>query len=121
MKVKNTPGLHENIRSTARQTLQRLGAGGQISTDEMAYIRQVFDRVIADCDLAADAMVSVFRSQVLSMSDDERIKRIDRLYRQLLSNYEFVKTFSAQAVLLAVSRAKEQEDISTIRALYGIE
>jgi hypothetical protein len=55
------------------------------------------------------------------MKDDERLKRIEALYTDMQSKYSFVKGFSDEAKLLAVSRLREQNEIITSRALNGIK
>jgi len=57
----------------------------------------------------------------LRMSDDERMKAIDRIYYELEGKVVFVRSFNNGTQLLAIQRARSANDVRTLRHIYGID
>lgn len=109
--------LHSQIKAVTAISENKLRQSGYLNSEELVYAKGVYGRLLADCERIADALNDVTRDGPLSMSDDERFKRIDLLYGQMQSNYSFAKAFSSEAVVLAASRLRETDDIKTRRAI----
>jgi hypothetical protein len=88
--------------------------------DEMDYIKRVFDRLIENCDNNLEELITIITDNQLEMKDDERIKRIDAVYQNMLENYTFCESFSDQTQLISLSKAKDKKEVKTSRALRGI-
>lgn len=91
------------------------------NADELKYMNTVFSKLIDDCMNTIDELTMVITDHQLEMKDDERLKRIDILYNDMQDKYSFVKRFSDEAKILAVSRLTEQNDVQTSRAINGIK
>lgn len=88
--------------------------------DEVDYIKRVFDRLIENCDDNLEELITIVADGQLEMKDDERMKRIDVLYQNMLENHTFCESFSNQTRLMSLSRAKDTKEVKTSRALRGI-
>ncbi|MBG6061557.1 hypothetical protein IWX83_001343 [Flavobacterium sp. CG_9.1] len=88
--------------------------------DEVDYIKRVFYRLIENCDDNLEELITIVTDGQLEMKDDERMKRIDVLYQNMLENYTFCESFSNQTRLKSLSRAKDTREVKTSRALRGI-
>lgn len=88
--------------------------------DEVAYVKRVFSRLINDCDDSLEVLLLIISDTSLEMDDEERLKRIDVLYEQMLNNYTFSKHFSAEVTTLLKSRERDHKDINSSRLLYQI-
>jgi hypothetical protein len=49
------------------------------------------------------------------------MERIDILYQNMTDKYTFSQSFNNETMVLAASRIKENNDVQTSRALYGIK
>ena len=87
--------------------------------DEVDYIKRVFDRLIENCDDNLEELITIITDGQLEMKDDERMNRIDVLYKNMIDNHTFCESFSNQTRLLSLSRAKDRNDVKTSRALQG--
>ncbi|MFV8342075.1 hypothetical protein [Flavobacterium sp. XS2P39] len=87
--------------------------------NEVAYIKRVLERLIENCDGTLEDLIVIITAGKLEMKDDERIKRIDALYQNMLESYAFCEDFSKQTRLMSLSRGKEVRDVKTSRALQG--
>ena len=90
------------------------------NNDEVGYINSVIDHLLNGCGTLVDELISVITDQQLQMSDDERIKNIDRIYTEVQDQYSFIKSFSEQAKLLIRGRLKEKNDIQISKFLRGL-
>jgi hypothetical protein len=88
--------------------------------DEVDYIKRVLDRLIENCDDNLEELITIVTDRQLEMKDDERMKRIDAIYQNMMENYTFCESFSKQTKLMSMSRAKDTKDVTTSRALRGI-
>ena len=88
--------------------------------DEMDYIKRVFDRLIQNCDDNFKELITIITDGQLKMKDDERMKRIDAIYQNMLENEAFCESFSNQTRLISLSRTTDTKEVKTSRAVRGI-
>lgn len=88
--------------------------------NEMDYIKRVFDRLIENCDDNLEELITIIKDGQLEMKDDERMKRIDAIYQNMLENHAFCESFSNQTRLISLSRTTDTKEVKTSRALRGI-
>ncbi|MCV9932895.1 hypothetical protein OIU80_11425 [Flavobacterium sp. LS1R47] len=88
--------------------------------DEVDYIKRVFERMLENCDNNMDELLTIVSDGKLEMKDDERVKRIDTIYQNMLDNYTFSESFSNQTKVMALSKAMELKEAKTSRVLSGI-
>jgi hypothetical protein len=88
--------------------------------DEVEYLKRVFERLIDNCDSILEELIAIITDNQLEMKDDERMSRIDVLYKNMEDNYTFCEIFGNQTRLLSLSRAKDRNDVKNSRALQGI-
>lgn len=119
-KIKWTVAYNGEVKNVCFTCLSKSGLSEYLSGDELAYLRAVFDRLDADCDKIVGTLKEVTSDGNLTMTDDERVKRIEALYQQTLFNLTFSKAFCNETAVLAAARMKEKEDVITGRELHGI-
>jgi len=108
--IKQTKEAVAGIRVTKQFTLQ-----------EIDYCAAVLDNLIAECIKTIDELLLIITDGKLEMKDDERLKRIDRLYADIQDKYAFTSTFSEDMALLAMQRLSEQVQINHSKILNGIK
>lgn len=102
-----------------KSALQRIRQSGELNGDEIAYIGEVYAGVVAAGLEDIAALNAVITSGIYSMDDGERIRNIDRIYRDVSKRYEFTQKFTMGCVVLDRSRSREAADIGEIGSLYG--
>jgi len=120
-KIAEISATQVRIIQNCNRASRQLNRSNAFSDDERAYINRVFTRLLNDCDNTMDELISITTSGQLEMKDDQRLQRIDRLYDEVQDKLTFSQSFSNDAILLAVSRIKEQTDVQTGRVLQGIK
>lgn len=87
---------------------------------EISYISRVYNRLLLDCAASTDELIAVTKDNQLEMKDNERIRRINKIYLEMQDKYSFAQSFANQASVLAAARAKEKNNITTSRVLIGL-
>jgi len=103
------------------RTHRQMQESGAFNEEELDYNRRVFGRLLDNCKNTLEELIIVTTDGNLEMKDDERLGRIDILYKDMKDKYTFSQSFNNETMVLAASRIKENNDVQTSRALYGIK
>lgn len=120
-KVTGIIAYQVKIAQIYNRTYRCLQDSDAFSSDEISYIYRVYGRLLEDCSKRIDELIAVTTNNKLEMEDDERIERVDALYNDMQDKYSFTQSFSNEAIMLANSRIRENNDIQTSRAVNGIK
>ncbi|CAN5397003.1 DUF4141 domain-containing protein [soil metagenome] len=88
--------------------------------EEIAYLGKVYSNLFSASLKDIDELIMVITASTLRMSDDERLSSIDKLFTGMQEKLTFLRYFNNNTTLLAVQRAKERNDVSTIQNIYGL-
>jgi hypothetical protein len=113
--------LQVKVMESCKSTLRQVQQNDLFHGDEIAYIKRVLERLIENCDGTLAELIAIVTEGKFEMKDDERMKRIDALYQNMLESYTFCEDFSNQTKMMSLSRGKEATDIKTSRALQGFK
>jgi hypothetical protein len=113
--------LQVKVMESYKSTLRQVQQNDLFHGDEIAYIKRVLERLIENCDGTLAELIAIVADGKFEMKDDERMKRIDALYQNMLESYTFCEDFSNQTKMMSLSRGKEATDIKTSRALQGFK
>ncbi|MDD2305014.1 MAG: hypothetical protein PHP53_10005 [Prolixibacteraceae bacterium] len=120
-KVADIMAMQVAIIKGYNRTRRQMQESGAFNGKELDYIIRVLGRLLDDCENTLDELITVTTDGNLEMKDDERLERIDILYQDMTDKYTFSQSFSNETMVLAASRIKENNDVQTSRALYGIK
>lgn len=87
--------------------------------DELEYLANVYKFLFEASLRNIDELMMIITATKLSMSDDERMQAIDRIFFDMEDKLIFLRTFNNNTQLLAMQRARSMNDIRTMRQLYG--
>lgn len=88
--------------------------------DEITYLGKVYSNLFNASLKDIDELIMVITASTLRMSDDERLSSIDKIFAEMQDKLTFLRHFNNNTTLLAVQRAKERNDVSTIQNIYGL-
>ncbi len=120
-KVTATIALQVKILKEAKLCLALAREGRRFTASELRYCVLVFDNLLADCAATLGELVVVITTGGLSMTDDERIRRIDELYSDMQSNFGFCCSFSGEINVLSIQRLGEQINVQRSKVINGLE
>ena len=113
--------LQLQIVKESKSAIQHVQASDQFTATEISYVGNVFDHLLSGCAKNIGALIDVITSGNVSMTDDERIKRIDAIYADMQDKLSFSKSFSTDAAMLAIQRMQEGTDVIVSKKLNGLQ
>ena len=124
--VKNYGRIPEIIKqqgsliSEYKKTYSRFKQSGSFTPGELDYMGKVYGQIVRQSLDNLNELTNVLTSSKLRMSDDERIKAIDRIYASSTDKLQFLRYFNRNGMVLSLQRTKETGDVITLKKLYGI-
>lgn len=103
-----------------KQAYRRFQQDGNFSLQELEYLGRVYGNLLKKSMVHLDELSSVLMANKLRMSDEERLRAIDSIFTQMQDKVRFLRHFNETTLILAVQRARERNDVTTIRKIYGI-
>ncbi len=125
--IKNDPKVNgiltyqTEITTCFNNMFTAVNGSKQLTADEVEYLKTVYNNLLTGCNNDLDELSMVITSGKVQMTDDERIKRIDKLYTDMQDKYQFSRSFTNQAITLTVQRAHRQNYIQTLQQLYQVK
>ena len=130
-KVKDLIAYYRRIKDiTDKQArlLQEYGrAWGMLRNDshftpqEIQYMGSVYNGILAETVKNIDEMMLVVNSFKTQMTDAKRLEILNHAAGKVDRNYSDLNTFTRQNAVLSIQRAKNEQEIKTIKKMYGIQ
>jgi len=103
-----------------KSSFNRFKRDNNFNQQELAYLGRVYENLFKQSLNNLDDLVTIITANKLRMSDDERLKAIDKIFADMQDKLLFLRYFNNNTTVLAVQRAKERNDANTMRLVYGI-
>ncbi|MDQ6813899.1 MAG: conjugal transfer protein TraI [Bacteroidota bacterium] len=91
------------------------------TAEELAYMERVYTGILDESVKNIDQIFLVINSFSTQMTDAKRLEIINTAADQIDINYNDLKAFNQQGMLLSLQRAKDQNDVDVIKKLYRLE
>ncbi|RVT98455.1 TerB family tellurite resistance protein [Mucilaginibacter limnophilus] len=124
--VRNNPRVAQIVgqQSDLLKEYRRFGnlfrQSGSFSRQELSYIDRVFSQLVRQSNAAVADLTNVMTAGKLRMSDDDRLRAIDRLFIQSTEQLQFLRWFSRKTALLSLARSRDLNDTRTLQRLYQL-
>ena len=89
--------------------------------EEMEYMNQVYTGILAASTRNLDQILLVLQAFSYQMGDAQRLEIIYAAADQLETNYQDLRAFTEQNILLSLQRARSQQEVEVVKQLYGSE
>lgn len=90
------------------------------NTSELDYMQKVYSGILDESVKNLDQVFLILDAFTTQMSDAKRLELITAAANQLDENYESLKLFNQQNVLLSLQRSKSKHEVDVIKELYSI-
>lgn len=90
------------------------------TADELDYMYNVYSGILDQSVKNLDQIYTVINAFTTQMSDADRLKIIDAAANRIDQNYSDVKEFTNQNIQLSLQRSKDENDLNTVKQLYGL-
>lgn len=96
-------------------------SGNPYLTDaEINHIEKVYSGLVEESLRSLDELLMVVTASKLRMSDEERLKAIDRIYYQVEDELMFLTDFNNSTQVLLLQRQADAYDADNTRKLYSV-
>ena len=120
-KVADIVALQVKIVQTYKGIYKYVQSTRLITPGEVDVIYQTFTNLLNSSSADIEELIRTVAANELEMKDDERLKRIDVIYRAIQDKYAFARRFEEETKVFVIQREKEKNDIQSSRALHGIK
>lgn len=109
------------IVKESKAALNEFRGNRKFSIGEIDYLGKVYGNLLGESLKTLEELAMVITAGKLRMSDDERLKAIDRIYDEVIGQYSFLNEFSNSTAILSLQREKEKMDVDLMRKVHGIK
>ncbi len=102
-----------------RQAWSVLKRDAHFSPSELSHMEQVYAGMLDASLKNLDQIMLVINSYKTQMTDEQRLELINRAGDRLDENYDDLRRFNDQNIILSLNRNKDLNDIQIIKQLYG--
>lgn len=129
--VKSTIAFYSGIRELTRKQLRVVEAYKEawagvrkdkhFTPQELLYIGDTYLGILQQSLHNLQQVQMVVQSFTLQMTDGQRLELIGRLADDIDGNYSDLKAFNTRNIRISMSRVKDEQDISAVRKIYGLQ
>jgi hypothetical protein len=109
--------LQVQIIKESKSAIERIKNSDAFTPPERSYLQSVVDHLIGECEKDINDLTNIITGGKLQLTDDERIERINRLYKNMLDKFSFERSFFTEAAILKLQREWEQADVDISKNL----
>ncbi|EHQ24670.1 hypothetical protein Mucpa_0476 [Mucilaginibacter paludis DSM 18603] len=91
------------------------------NAEELTYMQSVYSGILQESVKNLDEILVVINSFKTQMSDAKRLELIDKAADRVDTNCSDLKEFNNQNYVLSIQRAKDENEVTTLKRYYGID
>lgn len=110
----------KNIINEYKNAFDRFKSSDNFSMQEIRYLSLVYKQLSSQSLDNLDELLTVITSSKLRMSDDERLKIIDRIFADTEDKLIFLRSFNKETSILNLQRQKEKADLNATKKYYNL-
>jgi hypothetical protein len=120
-KIADIISLQVRLVKEYKSAFNHFRSSGYFTIDELDYMGKVYRRLFEQSMSHLDDLVNILTAKTMRMSDDERLRAIDKIYAGMSEKMSFLRHFNSSNSLLGIQRAHEQNDVDVMRKLHGMK
>lgn len=91
------------------------------SADELKYMGSVYSGILQESVKNLDEILVVINSFKTQMSDAKRLELVDKAANRIDTNCSDLKEFNSQNQILSIQRARDENEVLSLKKYYGID
>jgi len=119
-KVKRIIQLQSRIVSDYKSAFALFRQDKHFSQAEIDYMYRVYSGILDESLKNVDQVLLVINAFVTQMSDGQRMNIIGDAAKGMQRNYDDLRKFNNQNIQLSLQRSTEQNELETVKKLYGL-
>lgn len=129
-KVKNIISTYQRIRDILGKQTDMVREYGRVwelfkvdrnfTAHELDYMASVYDGILKESLKNVDQISLIIKAMTTQMADAKRLEIINHAASLVERNYDDLKLFNQENMLLSLQRAKTQQEVQAVKSLYGL-
>lgn len=119
-RIRNIIARQGQLLAEYQRAWQLLRQDRHFSAEELGFMEQVYGGILRESVKNLDLVSLVVEPFSTQMSDAQRLEILQEATNRVETNFQDLKKFNHQNILLSMQRAKAQQDVKTVRDLYGL-
>lgn len=104
-----------------KRAYNRFRDDGNLTASELRYLESVYTYLVKQSLRNLEELTMIVSASKLRMTDDERLKVIDRIFHDMEGKLSFLRYFNNSTQMLAMQREREKSEVKTIQYLYELK
>lgn len=118
--VKDIAEMQARLLSEYKHAWNTIQHDTHFTAGELTYMSQVYSGILGETVNNADQLLDIVNSFLTQMSDAKRLQIINDVAGKVNENYDDLHQFNNQNALLSLQRAKNENEIGIVKAMYGL-
>ncbi len=119
-KIADIIGCQRLLLKEYKKAFELFRGSGRLTLEEIGYMQTVYNNLFDKSKEDLDELLIVTTDGKAQMSDDQRLKAIDRIYEEMQDKLNFLRYFNNQTSVLIEQRIGKQRELYLEKALHGI-
>lgn len=107
------------ISTIGSKTIYLINGSEWLSPGEKSYLRKLMTKLLDETDKDLENLANLVTSGKIELTDDERVRRIDEVYRELHNKSSFVQKFSSTIKMLIANRSSDIRSSGQVQQFYN--
>lgn len=103
-----------------KSAFTRFKTSNLFNSTEIKYMENVYENLFSNSFQNLDDLAMIVTAGKLRMSDDERLRAIDRVFDDVSDKLSFLRRFNKENNILALQRGREMLDTKVSKQLNGL-
>ncbi|WPU97828.1 conjugal transfer protein TraI [Mucilaginibacter sp. cycad4] len=119
--IKDMTGKQATLVGQYNHAWGLLQSDKHFSADELKYMQSVYSGILQESVKNLDEILVVINSFKTQMSDAKRLELVNKAADRVDTNCSDLKQFNNQNYMLSIQRAKDENEVLTLKKYYGID
>jgi hypothetical protein len=120
-RIKDMTEKQASLVSQYNHAWNLLKSDKHFSAEELKYMGSVYSGILQESVKNLDEILVVINSFKTQMSDAKRLELVDKAADRIDTNCSDLKEFNSQNQILSIQRAKDQNEVLSLKKYYGID
>lgn len=120
-KIADIIACQKTIVQEYKEAFKFLKNSGKLKLNEIDYIEGVYSNLFNKSVEDIEELMIVITNGKAQMTDDQRLRTIDRIYEGVQDKLSFLRYFNGEASILINQRKNKEKELRLEKALFGIK
>lgn len=113
--------MRSKIRGTYRNTISKLNDSGMYGEEDLEMLKKAFQEIQKESERMFNDLMDLVTDGNLELKDDERIKRIDKIYNEMSDVFAFHSSLRRDLIQMEKNKKHQKKEVEKEKIIHGID